>query len=335
MSPTWAIRPWSPWGASTTPRDPRLIQTWRQEYDDLPQDPWRQDVAVQQQIDSFYEGAGALGRPAVAAGDREPADEDEAHPGQDHPGGIHQVPGVAPMRQASGRRKIVRNSSSFHASYYKRCRRSSHESGTHTHRDHLGRQAQGDSADPERSSGEPAQASRQGNPSRGRRGRPDLPDNACKKALTMARHFHMPVMAEDSGLEVDCLGGRPGVYSQAILRTRGDRRGEQPQAAGRAGRNARGAAHREIPMRGGAGHSRRGAHHSRRGRARDASPRRRWERAGSVTTRFSSIRLSDKTFGQVDARLKNQVSHRAKALRLFRERLAELLKTQPQSPSAE
>ena len=38
-------------------------------------------------------------------------------------------------------------------------------------------------------------------------------DNACKKACELARHFNMTVLADDSGLEVDALGGRPGVLS--------------------------------------------------------------------------------------------------------------------------
>ncbi|TGU70313.1 XTP/dITP diphosphatase [Geomonas terrae] len=52
---------------------------------------------------------------------------------------------------------------------------------------------------------------------------PDLPDvvedgatfeeNAIKKALSAARCTGRPVLADDSGLCVDYLGGRPGVYS--------------------------------------------------------------------------------------------------------------------------
>lgn len=38
-------------------------------------------------------------------------------------------------------------------------------------------------------------------------------ENAVKKALTAARVTGMPVIADDSGLEVEALGGRPGVYS--------------------------------------------------------------------------------------------------------------------------
>jgi XTP/dITP diphosphohydrolase len=38
-------------------------------------------------------------------------------------------------------------------------------------------------------------------------------ENARKKAETISQHYHMPALADDSGLEVDALEGRPGVYS--------------------------------------------------------------------------------------------------------------------------
>jgi non-canonical purine NTP pyrophosphatase (RdgB/HAM1 family) len=37
--------------------------------------------------------------------------------------------------------------------------------------------------------------------------------NACLKAAAYARHYSMWTLADDSGLEVDALGGDPGVYS--------------------------------------------------------------------------------------------------------------------------
>jgi XTP/dITP diphosphohydrolase len=37
--------------------------------------------------------------------------------------------------------------------------------------------------------------------------------NALKKATEIAKVAGMPCLADDSGLEVDALGGRPGVYS--------------------------------------------------------------------------------------------------------------------------
>jgi XTP/dITP diphosphohydrolase len=38
-------------------------------------------------------------------------------------------------------------------------------------------------------------------------------DNALLKARHAARAANLPAMADDSGIEVDALGGRPGVYS--------------------------------------------------------------------------------------------------------------------------
>ncbi len=43
--------------------------------------------------------------------------------------------------------------------------------------------------------------------------RPDFAGNAIKKAEAVSAATGLPVMADDSGLEVDALGGRPGVYS--------------------------------------------------------------------------------------------------------------------------
>jgi len=38
-------------------------------------------------------------------------------------------------------------------------------------------------------------------------------ENAYQKAVYYSKRLGLPVMAEDSGLEVEALGGRPGVYS--------------------------------------------------------------------------------------------------------------------------
>src|SRR5262245_52917369 len=37
--------------------------------------------------------------------------------------------------------------------------------------------------------------------------------NAIKKARTIAEYTGLPTVADDTGLEVDALGGRPGVYA--------------------------------------------------------------------------------------------------------------------------
>ena len=40
--------------------------------------------------------------------------------------------------------------------------------------------------------------------------------NACLKAAGYARQFETWTLADDSGLEVDALGGSPGVLSAAV-----------------------------------------------------------------------------------------------------------------------
>ncbi|MCH8965915.1 MAG: RdgB/HAM1 family non-canonical purine NTP pyrophosphatase [Planctomycetes bacterium] len=46
--------------------------------------------------------------------------------------------------------------------------------------------------------------------------------NAEKKALYYAEQTGLPALADDSGLEVDCLGGRPGVHSARFAGRHGD-----------------------------------------------------------------------------------------------------------------
>jgi XTP/dITP diphosphohydrolase len=43
--------------------------------------------------------------------------------------------------------------------------------------------------------------------------RPTLEGNALKKATYVYKETGLPALADDTGLEVDALGGRPGVYS--------------------------------------------------------------------------------------------------------------------------
>ena len=48
-------------------------------------------------------------------------------------------------------------------------------------------------------------------------------ENACLKAIAYARATGTPCLAEDSGLEVDALGGAPGVHSARYAGVDGDR----------------------------------------------------------------------------------------------------------------
>jgi XTP/dITP diphosphohydrolase len=49
-----------------------------------------------------------------------------------------------------------------------------------------------------------------------------LEDNAVLKADALTRRFGMPALADDSGLLVDRLGGRPGVHSSRYAGPEGD-----------------------------------------------------------------------------------------------------------------
>lgn len=54
--------------------------------------------------------------------------------------------------------------------------------------------------------------------------RPTFEENAVKKARAVAAWTGMPALADDSGLEVDALGGAPGVRSARYAGTHGDDR---------------------------------------------------------------------------------------------------------------
>src|SRR3974377_661349 len=56
---------------------------------------------------------------------------------------------------------------------------------------------------------------------------PDIPEegatfaeNALAKAKTVSRLTGLPALADDSGLEVEALGGRPGVFSARYAQDR-------------------------------------------------------------------------------------------------------------------
>ena len=148
--------------------------------------------------------------------------------------------------------------------------------------------------------------------------------NAQKKAETLMKKLGLPVLADDSGLAVDALGGRPGVYSARF-----------------AGENASDADNnrkllselREVPEK---QRTARfvcvmslvmpdGAVYTTRGEAEGCILREARGENGFGYDPLFYVKEYDKTFAELSAEEKNAVSHRGKALRSMRKIFSEVL----------
>lgn len=151
--------------------------------------------------------------------------------------------------------------------------------------------------------------------------------NAQKKAVEQARHLKSWVLADDSGLEVDALGGGPGIYSA---------RYSGPEATN-ASNNAK-----LIEELGDKPPHKRSARYYCHVSLADPSGEIRAEYAGICRGRirkepigvngfgydplFEVIELH-KTFGELGSRVKSVLSHRGRALRAIVPQLVALSKS--------
>ena len=149
--------------------------------------------------------------------------------------------------------------------------------------------------------------------------------NAVLKAVTVSRDRHLLVIADDSGLEVDALGGAPGIYSARY-----------------AGENASDEQNVVKLLRELAARNPSDARRSARFRCLIALAR-----DGKLLDTFEGIvegtivdlsrgergfgydpifrpKGFDKTFGELSAEIKNRISHRAKAIAALREALLDV-----------
>ena len=146
--------------------------------------------------------------------------------------------------------------------------------------------------------------------------------NAAIKAAGFSVQIGEPVLADDSGLEVDALGGRPGVYS---ARYGGEGLTDEERTA------------RLLDELSGTPDAERTARF-RCAIAMAVGPEVRIEVSAKVEGRIGHTPAgangfgydpvfipdgSDRTFGQLDPEVKRRTSHRARALAAFRERLAD------------
>ena len=139
-------------------------------------------------------------------------------------------------------------------------------------------------------------------------------ENALLKARHAAAAARLAALADDSGLEVDALGGRPGVLLSPLRWRRGHGRGEQCAAAGRARLTAR------------ERRARRATAACSRWCARPGIARRCWPRqlgrthraaaAGNGGFGYDPVFIPqgyEQTVAQLPAALKQRLSHRALA----------------------
>lgn len=147
--------------------------------------------------------------------------------------------------------------------------------------------------------------------------------NARLKALHYWRLTGLPALADDSGLEVDALEGRPGIHSARFAPTDGARirrllrelsQLSPPPPDGKAA--ARFVCALCLAHEGGALEV--------EGEVRGFISRRPHGTNGFGYDPVFFYPPLGKTFGQLDRSIKNTVSHRAAALRKLRERLTEV-----------
>lgn len=153
-------------------------------------------------------------------------------------------------------------------------------------------------------------------------------ENSNMKALGMAAQIDAPgflgLVADDSGIEVDALGGRPGVYSARYVSEtatdpeRVQRILEELGTLAYEKRTARFRCHVSFAFEGKVVIE---TEEKVEGFISFAP-------AGSFGFGYDPIfvpRGYDQTFGELGADVKHRISHRAKALRLFREKMKEYL----------
>jgi XTP/dITP diphosphohydrolase len=149
-------------------------------------------------------------------------------------------------------------------------------------------------------------------------------ENAIAKALTASRQVGGLVVADDSGLEVDALGGAPGIFS---ARYSGEGRGDQANVE----KLLRELERAPTPV------SRRAQFCCALALARDGKLLGTFEgtvkgiisveAAGSSGFGYDPVFVPDgfdRTFAELSPATKNKISHRTRAIKALRERLAQL-----------
>lgn len=146
--------------------------------------------------------------------------------------------------------------------------------------------------------------------------------NSMKKAATIMNISGKPAIADDSGLSVDALQGGPGVYSARYAGENAtDKENNKKllkELEGINNRQAKFVSVISLAFPDGKKISARGECHGRI----------TYEERGSNGFGYDPLFIPegyDKTFGELDADIKNKISHRAKALQKLQEELEQLI----------
>ena len=150
-------------------------------------------------------------------------------------------------------------------------------------------------------------------------------ENAKYKALTASRQLPVMVIADDSGLEVDALGGAPGVYSARYAGASATDRDKidkllRELARVRATDDGRRARFRCVVALARNGHLLETFEGIVEGSIAD-------EARGDSGFGYDPIFIPEglkQTFGELPTQVKNTISHRAKAIRALADRLRRL-----------
>jgi XTP/dITP diphosphohydrolase len=151
---------------------------------------------------------------------------------------------------------------------------------------------------------------------------PTLEGNARKKAEALHRHAGLPALADDTGLEVDVLGGAPGVHSARFAGPDAD--AERNRA--RLLRDLEGAANRQARFRTVLAFADGGDVQFFEGICEGQITEAERGEDGFGYDALFQPEEEARTFAEMPAVAKNQISHRGRALRSFavflRDRLA-------------
>jgi XTP/dITP diphosphohydrolase len=150
-------------------------------------------------------------------------------------------------------------------------------------------------------------------------------ENAKLKAVAASKQLSYLVVADDSGLEVDALGGAPGIYSARYAGTNATDKEKIDKLL------------LELARVGATGDARRAQFSCLIGLARDGNLLGIFEGAvegriadqprGNRGFGYDPIFIPtgfDRTFGELPAEVKNTISHRAKAIRALADKLRQL-----------